>query len=154
MHRFAGIAALLCTAILLLSLAGCGSASAVTDAGQENVAAITARRRTETAAPTTLADEKDNLPFFSRAIRSAAETSAAAGDTTEGTQTASAAHSETAQPVQPTAAGYVCNTSSKKFHLPTCGSVKTISDKNREDYGGSRADLIAEGYSPCKKCNP
>ena len=49
---------------------------------------------------------------------------------------------------------YVLNTNSKKFHLPSCGSVEDISDKNRETTSKSRDDLIDEGYSPCGKCNP
>ena len=49
---------------------------------------------------------------------------------------------------------YVLNTSSKKFHLPSCSSVNDIKNKNRKDYTGSRESLISQGYSPCKKCNP
>ena len=49
---------------------------------------------------------------------------------------------------------YVLNTNSKKFHLPDCPSVEKIAEKNRQDYTGSRADLTAQGYEPCKQCNP
>ncbi len=49
---------------------------------------------------------------------------------------------------------YVLNTNSKKFHLPGCPSVEKIAEKNRQDYTGSRADLAAQGYEPCKQCNP
>ena len=49
---------------------------------------------------------------------------------------------------------YVLNTNSKKFHYPSCGSAQKISNKNRKDYVGSRADLIADGYSPCGVCKP
>lgn len=49
---------------------------------------------------------------------------------------------------------YVLNTSSMKFHLPDCGSVKLMSDQNREDVEADRKDLIAQGYSPCGNCNP
>ncbi len=49
---------------------------------------------------------------------------------------------------------YILNTSSKKFHLPECGGAKTISEKNKKDYSGKRADLLSEGYEPCKQCNP
>lgn len=49
---------------------------------------------------------------------------------------------------------YVLNTNSKKFHRHNCSSVKDISDKNRKDSDKSRDELIAEGYSPCKSCNP
>ena len=49
---------------------------------------------------------------------------------------------------------YVLNTNSKKFHLPTCDSVSKMSEKNRQNYTGSRDELIAEGYTPCGSCNP
>lgn len=49
---------------------------------------------------------------------------------------------------------YVLNTNSKKFHLATSSCVDRISDKNRENYSGTREDLIADGYSPCGICNP
>ena len=53
-----------------------------------------------------------------------------------------------------TAADYILNTNSKKFHRPSCGSAQDISPKNRQEYTGSRQDLIDQGYSPCKRCNP
>ncbi|MGI6255155.1 MAG: DNA/RNA non-specific endonuclease [Acutalibacter sp.] len=49
---------------------------------------------------------------------------------------------------------YVLNTNSHKFHLPSCPSVDDMSEKNREDYYGSREDLIAQGYDPCGSCHP
>lgn len=49
---------------------------------------------------------------------------------------------------------YVVNTNTKKFHLPSCSSVKDTKTKNRWNYNGNRDDLIAQGYSPCKRCNP
>lgn len=33
-------------------------------------------------------------------------------------------------------------------------SVKQMKDANKETYTGSRDDVIARGYTPCKKCNP
>ena len=53
-----------------------------------------------------------------------------------------------------TAGYYVLNTNTKKFHLPTCASVKQIKDKNRKDVTSSRDVIIGEGYEPCKRCNP
>ena len=50
--------------------------------------------------------------------------------------------------------GYVLNKRSRKFHIPDCPAVKKMSAKNREDYIGSRIELIARGYSPCGICNP
>lgn len=53
-----------------------------------------------------------------------------------------------------TQADYVLNNNTKKFHLPSCSSADDIKASNREDYYGSREDLIARGYDPCKRCNP
>ena len=49
---------------------------------------------------------------------------------------------------------YVMNTSSMKFHLPSCSSVSSIKDENKATYQGPRENLIAEGYEPCGRCNP
>lgn len=49
---------------------------------------------------------------------------------------------------------YILNTNSKKFHLPDCSSVKSMSDKNKREYYGSKEDLISDGYSPCGYCKP
>ena len=49
---------------------------------------------------------------------------------------------------------YVLNTKSMKFHRPTCSSVDDISDNNKQEATATRDELISEGYSPCKQCNP
>lgn len=49
---------------------------------------------------------------------------------------------------------YILNTNNKKFHKEDCASVKDIKDKNRQDYTGSREDLITQGYDPCGRCKP
>ena len=49
---------------------------------------------------------------------------------------------------------YVLNKNTKKFHYADCASAKSIKDKNRTTYTGSRDEAIANGYQPCKKCNP
>lgn len=49
---------------------------------------------------------------------------------------------------------YVLNTSSRKFHDPSCDAVETISAANRTDVHESRDELIAQGYAPCGSCNP
>lgn len=48
---------------------------------------------------------------------------------------------------------YVLNTNTKKIHYPSCDSVEKIKPKNystTDDY----TSAIAQGYVPCKKCNP
>ena len=60
-------------------------------------------------------------------------------------------------PVQTEAASvseFVLNTSSKKFHKPSCSSISKIKQENKEVYKGSRDALISQEYDPCKKCNP
>lgn len=49
---------------------------------------------------------------------------------------------------------YILNTNSKKFHYPDCSSVDDMSAKNKQDYTGTREDLINQGYDPCGRCNP
>lgn len=46
---------------------------------------------------------------------------------------------------------YVLNTKTKKFHKPSCSFLPTT---NRKDTSESRESVIAQGYEPCKKCNP
>lgn len=49
---------------------------------------------------------------------------------------------------------YICNTSSKVFHKPSCSSVSSMSDANKKTYEGQASDLIAAGYKACGRCNP
>ncbi len=49
---------------------------------------------------------------------------------------------------------YILNTNGKKFHTPSCPSVKTISPKNRKEYTGTRKQVTAMGYDPCGRCRP
>lgn len=49
---------------------------------------------------------------------------------------------------------YVLNTNTLKFHLPTCSSVTDIKAKNRKSATTTRSKLIAQGYTPCSRCNP
>ncbi len=49
---------------------------------------------------------------------------------------------------------YILNTSSMKFHTTDCSDAEKIADKNRQEYTGSRDELIEQGYSPCGRCKP
>ena len=49
---------------------------------------------------------------------------------------------------------YVLNTHTKKFHYPSCSSVKQIKELNREDVTATRDSLISQGYEPCGNCHP
>ncbi len=49
---------------------------------------------------------------------------------------------------------YILNTNTMKFHLPDCESVSEMSERNKQETSASREDIIAAGYSPCKRCKP
>lgn len=55
---------------------------------------------------------------------------------------------------QQTTASYVLNTSTMKFHRPSCRDVPRIATQNYATSSQSRADLISRGYSSCGHCNP
>ena len=54
----------------------------------------------------------------------------------------------------PATVTYVVNKNTGKFHYPSCSSVSKIKAKNRMDSDQTRDELIAQGYVPCKNCNP
>lgn len=49
---------------------------------------------------------------------------------------------------------YVLNIRSHKFHDPSCESIDDMSKRNRQDVHESKESLIAQGYTPCQRCNP
>lgn len=51
-------------------------------------------------------------------------------------------------------ADYILNTNTKKFHYPTCSSVNDMKEKNKQEFFGTRDEIIALGYSPCGRCKP
>jgi len=51
-------------------------------------------------------------------------------------------------------AKYVLNIKSWKFHDPDCPGLAQMNAKNRENYDGSRSDLVKLGYEPCGTCKP
>ena len=65
----------------------------------------------------------------------------------------------TEAPTEPTTkveseGNYVLNTDTKKFHFPGCAWGKKIDAENREEFCGTREELIEDGYSPCGHCDP
>ena len=49
---------------------------------------------------------------------------------------------------------YIVNENTKKFHLPSCSSVKDMNSGNKRKFTGDRQELLDEGYSACKTCHP
>ena len=150
-----------------LLLTGCGGyelpARTETTAAQTESAAQNPTQEIETEAPATAAPETDPgteppTEAETEAVTEAAAEPSAQPEETVG-ETQGEAQPETQEETEapaPTEASreYVLNTNTKKFHKPSCGSVKRIKEKNREDYYGSRSELLARGYEPCGKCHP
>lgn len=81
-----------------------------------------------------------------------ADTLISVGDNS--TASSTPAITDNPNPTSPVETDYVLNTNTKKFHYPWCSSVDQMSDKNKQYYTGNREDVIAQGYSPCGRCNP
>lgn len=70
------------------------------------------------------------------------------------TQPAETKPAETTQATQSSTHNYIGNKNTKKFHYPTCSSVKQMKDSNKYYYTGTREGIIAQGYKPCGNCHP
>ena len=64
------------------------------------------------------------------------------------------ADSKTTEATTEPQADYIVNMNSKKIHLPTCSSVDDMAEHNKQEFAGDINELIGQGYSPCKRCNP
>ena len=60
---------------------------------------------------------------------------------------------EEAEKPDSSAAVYIGNKNSKKFHYASCSSVKDMKEKNKVELN-TREEAIEKGYVPCKNCNP
>ena len=49
---------------------------------------------------------------------------------------------------------YILNLGTRRFHLPTCSSVASMSEKNKQEYFGTREDLLTDEFVPCGTCKP
>ena len=56
-------------------------------------------------------------------------------------------------PQQQNTTSYVLNTHTKKIHKSSCGDVKRISPENYATTNDLN-QALADGYSPCQRCNP
>lgn len=89
----------------------------------------------------------------SSASNATAQAQAAASQTQPQTETLITESPETTVTAEPVSTTYILNTNTKKFHYPSCSAVKQMKDSNKEEFSGSRDEVIDQGYVPCKKCN-
>lgn len=55
---------------------------------------------------------------------------------------------------QPEEITYILNKNTKKFHYPSCSSVREMKESNKKNFTGTRDEAISQGYSPCGRCHP
>ena len=83
------------------------------------------------------------------------ESEAIPEDTTTAPETENETEPETTEKVESkSGTEYLLNTNSKKFHHMSCKSGQKTKDVNRAYHTGTREEVIAKGYVPCKVCNP
>lgn len=92
---------------------------------------------------------------------SAKASNAALTSTDAGTSSESAIRSnsestdaDTASSASSAQQDYVLNVKNKKFHKPSCTAANEIASANKQDFTGTREELIERGYSPCGQCKP
>lgn len=101
-------------------------------------------------------DKTDNSADIANTSTTSITTTAPAETTTENTTTTSAETTTTTKntTTNDSKYDYVLNTSTMKFHSPSCSSVGDIQPQNRKDVHTTSDDLKAQGYEPCGRCNP
>lgn len=55
---------------------------------------------------------------------------------------------------EPAKVTYVINKNTMKFHKPDCSSIMKTKEENKENFSGTRKELIEKGYAPCGSCKP
>lgn len=125
--------------LITLSLVGC-SLNTETESREEIIINLPTDNtvngyRTEIV----IENDKNTVPADKVAVESKKSSSTASSEDKR---------SDVTEPVQ-----YCANINSKTFHKSDCGSVKKLKDENKY-FTSNRDELISDGYTPCKKCNP
>lgn len=81
----------------------------------------------------------------------AAESIPDSGNTAEAAVVTDSGAAKIEQKPDNTELTYVLNVRTMKFHRPDCSSLPTT---NRSDSSLGRDEIMAQGYEPCKRCNP
>ena len=94
--------------------------------------------------------------FSSSAASSRVSSSSSSADLSKASSSSSGKGGSTVQYDNPIteSCDYVLNTNTMKFHYSWCSSARKIKESNRWFFNGSRDDVTAMGYKPCKRCNP
>ncbi len=69
-------------------------------------------------------------------------------------QEADSVESSDAETTTTNSTTYILNTNTMKFHYSSCSSVSKMSESNKQEYSGTRDELISQGYEACGNCTP
>ncbi|MBP5225646.1 MAG: MBL fold metallo-hydrolase, partial [Lachnospiraceae bacterium] len=139
-----------------------GNALSFTTARNSGIDTLASVRQPETSAPTTreelaLDGGGESVTGVGRDVPT--ETDPVPTTATPTTAAPTTAAPTTVAPTQPQTQPsgsytYIANLNSHIFHRPDCASVKRMSEANKWYFTGTRDELISQGYSPCKNCDP
>ena len=105
------------------------------------------------------ADQKDNISKSKSSVSTSTSKKSSTDKATKSTQksdksTNVGAKSSNDDNSDKTGTTYVLNTSTKKFHKPSCKDVNKIKAENYARSTSDRDEIVGQGYSPCGHCNP
>lgn len=154
-HFLALLAAVLAVCCLVLGLGGKKTGGTLPTPAVD----ATVPRQTEPTGKLTEAAEATAAPSAAvttaaASAPTAAETDAEKESAQPGTEAPTAAPETRPAGEEKSGQDYVANKNTLKFHYPSCSSVAKMKQANRWDFHGTREELIAKGYVPCKRCSP
>ena len=154
-HFLALLAAVLAVCCLVLGLGGKKTGGTLPTPAVD----ATVPRQTEPTGKLTEAAEATAAPSAEETTAAAsaptaAETDAEKESAQPGTEAPTAAPETQPAGEEKSGQDYVANKNTLKFHYPSCSSVAKMKQANRWDFHGTREELIAKGYVPCKRCSP
>ncbi|MBU5453765.1 hypothetical protein KQI10_11405 [Pseudoflavonifractor sp. MSJ-30] len=154
-HFLPLLAAVIAACALILGLGGKKTTKGTLPPAVPSVSTTAPRQteETETTAGTAAATATSAAAEPTETTEAAAETTKAETTVPETEAPATAPETRSAGEEE-NERDYVANKNTLKFHYPTCSSVEKIKPSNRWDFHGTREELIAKGYAPCKRCSP
>ena len=101
-------------------------------------------------------DDGEGICFnvFCYNVQPGIEIDYATGESKESVKEQTVEKEQTEEKEQKEELTYILNTNTKKFHHISCRHVKSIKDKNYDEFTGDREKLLERKYVPCKVCNP
>ena len=125
--------------LIPLSLVGCSSGTETESRAEIVINMPTDNTVNGYRTESVVKDEKDTIPTNKVGV--------------ESKKPSANSSTESKPPIVTEPVQYCANINSKTFHKTDCGSAKNLKEENKY-ITSNREELINDGYTPCKKCNP